>query len=114
MARIKTSITMDYTRSPILSLLRGPLLFTPQGWVVVFTLVACWSWAAVVWASGNNTWPFGADVGRTLGQLIVWPLLVFLFYIRLCMPHFRTSWRDTALLALSALALPLFHVVSAL
>src|SRR6218665_221213 len=106
------NLAMDHLRSPVLSLLRGPLLFTPQGWVVLLTLLACGAGAAVVWA-GGSVWPFGPDAGRALSLLLAWPVLVFLFYIRLCMPHFRASWRDTALLTMSALSLPLCLAVSA-
>jgi hypothetical protein len=106
-------MAMDYTRSSVISLVRGPLFFTPQGWVVLLTLVACWSWAAVVWSTGNG-WPFGDDVERALAMLLAWPFLVLLFYVRLCLPHFLASWNNTALLAISALGLPLLLIVGVL
>lgn len=101
---------MDYTRTTVFTLLRGPLMFTPQGWVVLATSAACWSWAAYLWLSGSSI--IGAhEAERELVLLLAWPLLVFLFYVRLCMPHFRASWTQTAYLAVTAVSLPAFVLI---
>ena len=96
---------MDYTRSPVMDLLKGPLLFTPQGWVVLAICGACWSWAAFSWLTDSPV-VIGQDASKGLVMLLAWPLLVFLFYVRVCMPHFKASWAKTAYLVAAAVALP--------
>jgi hypothetical protein len=98
--------------SPVSSLLRGPLVRTPQGWVTVASAIASWFWAAYVVATGASE-PIAQEPGRAVTLLIIWPFLVFLFYVRLSMPHFRSSWVQACLLAVSALALPAFVVYRA-
>ncbi|MCZ8073092.1 MAG: hypothetical protein O9341_03080 [Paucibacter sp.] len=101
---------MDYTRKSILALFRGPLLYTPQGWVVLTTALISW----LLFADARlHSEPLVihqlSDRGAAL--LGIWPVLVFLFYVHLCMPHFRRSWRQTMLLLLSALSLPVVELL---
>jgi hypothetical protein len=101
---------MDYLRSSVLSLLRGPLLFTPQGWVVLATAILCWSWIGYLWFGR------GAEIATISGdrELLIfstWPFVVFLFYLRLCSPHFQASWTQSLLLAITAVSLPVFEVL---
>ena len=101
---------MDYARTSVLSLLRGPLLFTPQGWVVIVTALLSWSWVGYLWfAGGTGVTAGGRD--RELLLFSVWPALVFLFYVRLCIPHFQASWSQSLQLAIAAAALPAFEVL---
>jgi len=97
--------SMDYERSSVFSLLRGPLLLTPQGWVVLITAATCWA-AAIYLGITGGLGSLTQEPGRTLTLLLTWPFLVFLFYIRLCKPQFQSSWKQSALLAASALAMP--------
>jgi hypothetical protein len=101
---------MDYTRASILSLLRGPLLFTPQGWVVLATALISWLLLADARLSSQPL-VFHQLSERGAALLGAWPILVFLFYVRLCMPHFRSSKLQALLLMASALALPLFELL---
>jgi len=103
---------MDYLRSSPAFLVRGPLLFTPQGWTVLATAAGCWTLAAVVWLTGSPVLISGGT-DRGLLLLLAWPLLVFMFYLRLCMPHFQASWRETAYLAVAALSLPAYSLFEA-
>jgi hypothetical protein len=96
---------MDYTQSSVLALLRGPLLSTPQGWCVVLTAVAYWLWAAIMALTGAH-WPFKHGTGQGIAGLIFWPLLMFLLYVRMCMPEFQASWSKAAQLVVAALSLP--------
>ena len=101
---------MDYERSSVVSLLRGPLLFTPQGWVVLSTALLCWSWVGYAWLS-YEAGPEEALLNRAISLFSLWPFLVFLFYVRLCTPHFQASWSKTFLLALSAASLPVLELL---
>jgi hypothetical protein len=101
---------MDYERSSVLLLLRGPLLFTPQGWVVLLTALLCWAW--VVYALFTREAPLSEALqGRAVSMLSLWPFLVFLFYVRLCTPHFQPSWNKAMLLAISAASLPALELL---
>ena len=100
---------MDYARSSITALLRGPLLFTPQGWVVLTTLVLCWIGAVFAWGTGN-TYFFSGELDRVLMIMGLWPLSVFLFYVRLCSPHFQPSWNQAGFIAIAALSLPAYEI----
>lgn len=100
---------MDYTNSSVLALLRGPLLFTPQGWVVLATCISGWSLAGISWLVGGPIY-FSGTEDREQALLLVWPFLVFLFYIQLCMPHFQASWRRALALGISAASLPAFEL----
>jgi hypothetical protein len=99
---------MDYERSSVVSLLRGPLLFTPQGWVVLATALLCWTGVAYVWLT-HEAGPMEAFQSRTVALFGLWPFLVFLFYVRLCTPHFQASWSQTMLLTVSAASLPVLE-----
>jgi hypothetical protein len=101
---------MDYERSSVVSLLRGPLLFTPQGWVVLATALLCWSWVAYLWLA-HEAGLIDALQTRDVSLFGLWPFLVFLFYVRLCTPHFHSSWFKTFLLTLSAAFLPALELL---
>lgn len=98
---------MDYARQSVASLLRGPLLFTPQGKVVLFTWVVFWAWGAYVLYTGSAL-PFKKDVGSALVIAASWPFIVFLLFVRGSMPYFKASWGKACYLALVAAALPLY------
>jgi hypothetical protein len=103
---------MDYLRSSVMHLLRGPLLYTPQGWVVLATAAIGWGFASVAWVTGLSI--FGEQLtGKELTLALVWPLLVFMFYLNLCAPHFKASRSHTAHLTVSALALPCYMIFEA-
>ena len=101
-------LRMDHTRSSVFSLLRGPLLFTPQGWIVLANSISCWSLIGASWLI-HAPIHFAEMENRTALLLGAWPIVVFLFYVRLCMPHFQTSWVQTVLLGISAASLPAFE-----
>ncbi|MGN6829869.1 hypothetical protein [Paucibacter sp. M5-1] len=103
---------MNYASSPIRWLLQGPLLFTPQGWVVLASALTYWSWGAYVWITGQVPL-FWKDASDALTLLLAWPFVVFLCYVRSSSPHSQASWWETFHLLLCVLALPVFALIRA-
>ena len=82
---------MDYTHAPVGKLLSGPLLKTPQGWVCIGTSIA-YLGAALFFSLTEADPPFGWTSGKTSTLFAVWPMLLFLYFIRDNIPDFSPSW----------------------
>ena len=100
---------MDYLRQPVGALIRGPLLRTPQGLVVLlFTTVylvaaaLCEFWGIVPWA--------GWSPERFTTLCLGWPVILFVFFVRDNQPCFLPSWSNSAWLCLCGAA-PLAFVL---
>ncbi|MDQ8022922.1 MAG: hypothetical protein REI94_13875 [Moraxellaceae bacterium] len=98
---------MDYFHSPVSRLLKGPLLHTPQGMVVLAT--------GAVGLAGAIAWglfELGPALGKSAGQLTVmclgWPIIIFLLFVKNGAPGFHPSWRQTMYLLVGALGLPVY------
>ena len=70
-------------------LVRGPLLRTPQGYVVVATLVLYVALAVASGVLGMN--PLGRSQTTSLVLCAAWPIVVFLAFTRLGLPEFTPS-----------------------
>jgi hypothetical protein len=98
---------MDYTRQPVAALLRGPLLRTPQGNVVLL-FTACYLIAAVlVGLFGFAPWA-GWTSGKFVAVCLAWPLILFLYFVRDNQPSFLPSWSSATWLSLCGAAPPLY------
>jgi hypothetical protein len=89
---------MDYTREPVSSLLRGPLIHTPQGIVVVFSSIL-YLMAAALFSFTDITPPFGYSSAKTVVFCIGWPVIMFMLYIKKNLPQFEPSWSEAGFLA---------------
>jgi hypothetical protein len=82
---------MDYTTASVGSLLRGPLLHTPQGWICVVTLITYIVVAIAVVLFGASA-PFAKTTSAALVLCATWPFITLLFWIKGSQPSFASSW----------------------
>lgn len=104
---------MNYARLPITALLRGPLLHTPQGCVVLVYFVAYTIAAALVWFLQLPP-PIGKTPEVFLTICLAWPFIVFLMFVRDGSPTFVASWPAAAWLILCGALPALFRIYDAL
>lgn len=95
---------------PLGKFFAGVMARTLEGWIVIAGALAC---AAMVLL--GLLWPqvlgVSAARGRTLAVLFgMWPILAFLFYVRICGPLYRTN-TVTLLLTLAAAGFPFFYLL---
>jgi len=70
---------MNYTNKPVSSLLRGPLLHTPQGRVVLASIGVYLILGLLFWL-GIIALPSGKNLRAILFICISWPFITFLFF----------------------------------
>jgi len=96
---------MDYDRRPVTELLRGPLLHTPQGWVVIATGLLYAVAALLGWFFGVNLL-VAKSSSAFFVLCVAWPFITFLYFVRSSAPHFAPSKARAVELAITAV-LPL-------
>ena len=99
---------MSYANQSAISLLRGPLLHTPQGWAVLAT-VAVYVFIAAILALGFSTPPLGKDLASILVVCAIWPFITFLIFVKHNLPDFRSSWGNAVFVSICAIA-PIAYV----
>ena len=100
---------MDYTRQPVTALLRGPLVSTPQGLVVITCAVAYLGLAVAYLAFGLSP-PLGKTRGAAVVVCVSWPLIIFLVFVKQGIPSFAPSLAKSLFLTLYASA-PILYVL---
>lgn len=100
---------MDYSNQSIGALLRGPLLTTTQGHIVLLTL-PCYLVLAVLFAVGAVSPPLGKSIDSVVTFCVVWPFIVFLMFIKNGLPSFKPSVSGSLFLVVAAL-MPVAFVV---
>ena len=100
---------MTYESQPVVNLLRGPLLRTPQGWVVLAGLCS-YLLLALLFSLEAIKPPLGKDISSAVVICFFWPLITFLFFCKEGAPNFEPSWRQAALVGICALA-PIGYVL---
>jgi hypothetical protein len=98
---------MDYTNQSVKLLFYGPILHTPQGFVVLFFSVAYLFCAALVGLLGATP-PFGWQEGKTVALCIAWPLVLFMYFVKDNQPSFKASLPAAGWLAFYGVAPVLF------
>ena len=83
---------MDYTHAPVGKLLSGPLLNTPQGWVCIGASIA-YLGAALFFSLAEVNPPFGWSNTKASTLFAVWPVLLFMYFIKDNIPDFSPSWK---------------------
>lgn len=104
---LKASSGLGWYGEPLSALFRGPILHTPEGLIMLLgslasLLFALLSFFAPSWiglASDRST------INATMFGL--WPILLFVFYIRYCAPSFEPSL-FSSLLVLCTAGLPFY------
>ena len=98
---------MNYARESVGALLRGPLISTPQGLIVIASAVA---YAALAFAflMHGLTPPFSKSIASAVIVCASWPFIVFLQFIANGLPSFTPSLSRAAFLALCAAAPALY------
>lgn len=106
-----TSATIDFTHQPVSSLLRGPLLLTPQGWVVLAS-TGVYLTLALLFLLGALDHPFLLKCPScVLIGCVAWPFITFVFFVRGSAPYFFPSWLQAMFVAIGAL-MPIAYVWS--
>ena len=93
---------MDYDRLPVTQLLRGPVLHTPQGWVVLAS-VALYAGLALLAALIGVSPVLAKTPGAFFVVCVSWPLITFLMYVRSNAPSFSPSLSGAVHVAIVAL-----------
>lgn len=89
---------MDYSNQPLSNLLRGPLLNTPQGRVVIAAAISYLALAVFI-SLGLVVPPIKSGVSGAIAGCLAWPFFVFLFFVKNGLPSFKPSWFEAAFLA---------------
>ena len=92
---------MNYENLPISALLKGPLLHTPQGWVVMCFSALYLLLAVTLEVSGVDPW---RGFLNATGFCVVWIFFLFAVFISAGRPSFVASWRKGILIAIIASA----------
>lgn len=100
---------MSYSDQPIGALLKGPLLTTPQGHVVLISFLSYLVLVAF-FAVGLLAPPLGKSIGSVVVTCLAWPFIVFLMFVKHGLPSFRPSSSGTLFLAAAAL-MPIAYVI---
>lgn len=100
---------MTYANQPVAKLLRGPLLRTPQGWLVLAGLAGYWL-LALLFGIGALIPPLGKDLGSAVVVCLAWPLITFLYFVKNGLPDFEASWGRAAMVGACVLA-PVAYVL---
>jgi hypothetical protein len=94
----------DYYTRPLGSLLKGPLLKTPQGRVVVGTIIG-YLILAFLLAIEVVAPPNKMEVSNAIGFCVMYPLIIFVIFLKYgVFPHssLRPSWFYVAFFTLCA------------
>ena len=100
---------MSYDQRPVSDLLRGPLLHTPQGWIVLASAFVCLVLALLYWG-GVLDLPRAKTLDMVLTCCIFWPFITFLQFLKYNAPDFSPSWGNALLAAILAFA-PIAYVL---
>ncbi len=103
---------MDYTRSSVVALFRGPILRTPQGRVLI-ALCAVYLVLAVIAFVFSDVAPPFLKLTAFAGWCAFMPVLLFLFYIKSNQPDFEPSIKEAGwslVVGLIPIPLWLWHV----
>ena len=99
----------DWTRVSLWRFIRGPVLHTPEGWVMLLGTTVSVCFAALEWVAPG--W-VSASPGTATGEAILfalWPLALFTAYIMFCAPEFEPGLFSAGVMIASA-ALPFWMV----
>ena len=99
---------MSYANKPVMNLLRGPLLHTPQGWSAIAATVL-YAFIAIAVMFGVVAPPLGKDLDSVLVICATWPLITFLIFVKHSLPDFLPS-RGKAIFVCICAVTPIAYV----
>ena len=100
---------MVYMNQPVSAVLSGPLLRTPQGWVVLF-FSAVYLLGALLFGAFDIAPPFALRTLNAVGICIAWPFIVFLSFVKEGAPSFAPSLIRAAWLGFIAI-FPVLYLI---
>jgi hypothetical protein len=87
---------------PVSSVLSGPLLRTPQGWVVL-AFSAVYLLGALLFGVFEVPPPHTLRTQNAVGICVTWPFIIFLYFVKDGAPSFAPSVARAAWLAFLAI-----------
>jgi hypothetical protein len=99
---------MDYSAQSVTALLRGPLITTPQGWVVIFAAIVYFT-LAVTFGAFDLAPQLVKSPSVAITICIFWPFIVFLQFVKSGLPSFKPSILSAVITGLYAAA-PFIYV----
>lgn len=88
---LKIASDLGWGGEPLSALFRGPILHTPEGLIMLSGVLACLLFALLSFFA--PAWigvpPSRSAISTTMFGL--WPICLFICYIRTCAPNFQTS-----------------------
>jgi hypothetical protein len=100
---------MDYMNQPVTAVLTGPLLRTPQGWVVLAFSVF-YFFGALLFGTFDVEPPLAFRTQNLVGMCVAWPFLLFMYFVKEGAPSFVPSPTRAAWLAFLA-AFPVLYFI---
>lgn len=99
---LKTANDLGWHGEPLSALFRGPILHTPEGLIMLLG-----SLASLLFASLSFFVPSLIDLTSSRSAInaamfAMWPILLFVIYIRSCAPHFQPSVFSSLLILCTA------------
>lgn len=80
---------MDWGRSSLSGFFRGPVVNTPEGWIVLTGSALSWAFALLGWQVPEWTGITPTRIPVAVTLFALWPICLFTFYVRVCFPDFR-------------------------
>lgn len=101
---------MDWSRQPISKVIRGPMLHTTEGLLLIIGSFVSLLFAFLAWLQPNliHLW----HRSSTLGEVVLfgtWPIILLVIFVALGSPNFRPNW-FTTLFMLCAVSFPFYLV----
>ncbi len=80
---------MDWGHSSLSSFFRGPVMGTPEGWIVLTGGTLSLAFAFLGWLVPGWIGISTARIPVAVTLFAVWPICLFTIYVRVCSPDFR-------------------------
>lgn len=100
---------MNWDRQPISAFIRGPLIHTVEGWIVVGGTLVCVLLALVAWLSPGVVGVPPGKANAPLFLFAVWPVCLCTTFVAMCGPEFHSRVFTVVFLLFSA-AFPVWLV----
>lgn len=88
---LRATHDLGWAGESLSSFILGPVLHSPEGIIVIVGSVLSLLFAFLAWLTPSFIAlnPVRSDINATL--FVLWPILLFVFYVKICSPHFKSS-----------------------